>query len=99
MLAPTEALVPVVLLHPLDTIKSRLQTGTYAIPVTSPDPLSSLTADGAPPQHLWSGLYTGLGANVMKEAPDAAVFLALSEAMSSSLTTMNPWFSTHLTVT
>jgi solute carrier family 25 S-adenosylmethionine transporter 26 len=36
---------------------------------------------------------------VLKEAPDAAVFLALSEAMSSSLLATSPWFATHLTAT
>jgi hypothetical protein len=44
------------------------------------------------------GLYTGLPANVLKEAPDAAVFLAISEELSRVLSS-SPWFASHLTVT
>lgn len=43
--------------------------------------------------------YTGLSANILKEAPDAAVFLALSEQLSRSLAVSSPWFASHVTIT
>ena len=44
-------------------------------------------------------IWRGVSANVLKEAPDAAVFLALSETLSQSLAYHSPWFATHVTMT
>jgi solute carrier family 25 S-adenosylmethionine transporter 26 len=44
-------------------------------------------------------MWRGVSANVLKEAPDAAVFLALSETLSQSLAYNSPWFASHLTMT
>ena len=88
-----------VMLHPLDTIKCRLQSDAYTLKPPVASLRRSRPTPDAPRQKLLSGLYAGLGENVMKEAPDAAVFLALSEAMTSLLTTTNPWFASHLTYT
>lgn len=45
-----------------------------------------------------AGVWRGLSANVLKEAPDAAVFLAISEQLSQMLS-QQPWFATHITMT
>ena len=46
-----------------------------------------------------TSLWRGVSANVLKEAPDAAVFLALSEQVSQSLAYHSPFFASHLTMT
>ena len=79
------------LLHPLDTLKTRLQSDAYPVGASVDAPVTR--------QQLTSGLYKGLSANVLKEAPDAAVFLALSEELSRHLSVSSPWFASHLTVT
>ena len=79
------------LLHPLDTLKTRLQSDAYPLGASVDAPVTR--------QQLTSGLYKGLSANVLKEAPDAAVFLALSEELSRHLSVSSPWFASHLTVT
>ena len=89
-------------LHPIDTLKTRLQSDAYAVSkgTTVPYSLRRLRpAPGEPRQRLFSGLYSGLSANVLKEAPDAAVFLALSEELSRSLSVYSPWFASHFTIT
>ena len=76
-------------LHPMDTLKTRLQattTTTREVP------------EEAAPLRL-SGLYRGVGENVLKEAPDTAVFLAISEQLTQSLAYSSPFFATHLTLT
>jgi len=45
------------------------------------------------------GVWRGVEMNVLKEAPDAAVFLALSEQLSQSLACHSPWCASHLTMT
>lgn len=70
------------LLHPLDTLKTRYQGEECA---------SEECVVEA------SGLWRGLPANVLKEAPDAAIFLALSEELSRSLSLSSPWFASHMT--
>ena len=76
-------------LHPLDTVKTRIQAGT-----TGSNPLlGDLTQPGV------AGLYRGLPMNVLKEAPDAAVFLAVSETLAHSLALQSPWFASHVTLT
>ena len=73
----------------MDTLKTRLQattTTTREVP------------EEAAPLRL-SGLYRGVGENVLKEAPDTAVFLAISEQLTQSLAYSNPFFATHLTLT
>ena len=113
--------------HPLDTLKSRLQSDNYRLSRAQPARLfrrrcSSpeecaleeeetvrgeqarvVLSVGGPPdasqrlgnrQRLFEGLYSGLGANVLKEAPDAAVYLAVCEQLSHSLVA-NPWFASH----
>jgi hypothetical protein len=91
-----------VLLHPIDTLKTRLQSesgaaAAEASTVMSDGIIAAGPSAGAAPL-FQSNLYAGLPANVLKEAPDAAVFLALSEELSRSLTS-SPWFASHLTIT
>ena len=79
-----------VALHPLDTVKTRIQAGgSRSIPWLG-DPGSGSSI---------SGLYRGVSMNVLKEAPDTAVFLAISESLSHTLTLQYPWFASHLTLT
>lgn len=81
--------ISTIALHPLDTVKTRIQVG-----VDGSNPmLGDLVYPGV------AGLYRGLSLNVLKEAPDAAIFLAVSEAMSHSLALQNPWFASHVTIT
>ena len=131
------ATMATIALHPLDTLKSRLQSDNYRVSQNQParlvrrrcssphecsleDDDEDLLAAAASPvalsggavalqrtgnrQRLFTGLYSGLGANVLKEAPDAAVYLAVCEQLSHTLTsgevlTRVPWFSSHLTLT
>jgi hypothetical protein len=114
------------LLHPLDTIKCRLQSGAYTVeplceaggcvlgvPLpklpklrrrrSKPDPASSTsTASSSLPgyerQRLYSNVYSGFLANVAKEAPDAAVYLALYESFSQTLL-LNEWWASHWLLT
>ena len=46
-----------------------------------------------------ASIWRGVSANVLKEAPDAAVFLALTETLSQSLAYHSPWFASHITMT
>ena len=65
----------------MDTLKTRLQattTTTREVP------------EEAAPLRL-SGLYRGVGENVLKEAPDTAVFLAISEQLTQSLAYSSPF--------
>ena len=87
------------LLHPLDTLKTRLQSDAYAVTAPAGTLRRVRPTAGDPRQRLLTGLYSGIGANVLKEAPDAAVFLALSEEVSRSLSMSSPWFATHVTIT
>ena len=81
--------VSTIALHPLDTVKTRIQVADSG----SNPLLGDIAYPGV------AGLYRGLPLNVLKEAPDAAVFLAISETLSHSLTLQNPWFASHMTVT
>lgn len=125
--------VATMLLHPLDTIKCRLQSGAYTVePLCSeggcvlgiPMPElpklrrrrsarparssedeedgeadgSSLSLPGYERQRLYSNVYTGFLANVAKEAPDAAVYLALYESFSQTLL-LNEWWASHWLLT
>ena len=96
------------LLHPLDTLKTRIQSQRYrvgangAVVRTRPrrELLTDLHAHAAhAPAHphtrqqqreraqlqpLFADLYTGLGSNILKEAPDAAVYLALYQCLSQA---------------
>ena len=110
------------LLHPLDTVKCRLQSGAYTVeplcgsggcvlgvPMpelprlrrrrsSKPDSDDSDDSDDSataayassssslPRQRLYTNVYTGFLANVAKEAPDAAVYLALYESFSQART-------------
>ena len=90
------------LLHPIDTLKTRLQSDAYTVSQTaSPIVLRRKRPqpEAPPAPRLTTGLYTGLQANVLKEAPDAAVFLMISEELSRSLSVSSPWFASHLTLT
>jgi len=128
--------VATAVLHPLDTIKSRLQSDAYRssgsniaalVPPFPPMTFPRLvrrrpTPPGTPHQlhnaspmgfkasartrparagsrqRLFRDVYTGLPENVLKEAPDAAIYLAVCEQLSQSLST-NAWFASHLTLT
>ena len=86
------------LLHPIDTLKTRLQSGAYTVSPARPPVLRRLrpAPDEPARPRLMTGLYTGLPANVLKEAPDAAVFLMVSEELSRTLAYSSPWFASHL---
>lgn len=113
------------LLHPLDTIKCRLQSGAYTveplcgaggcllgIPMpefpklrrrrSKPLPASSSSRassrHGYERQRLYSNVYTGFLANVAKEAPDAAVYLALYQSFSQTLL-LHEWWASHWLLT
>jgi len=126
--------VATAVLHPLDTIKSRLQSDAYRSsgsntaalpfpPMTLPrlvrrrptpsgtsqqphtaSPMGFKASARTRParagsrQRLFRDVYTGLPENVLKEAPDAAIYLAVCEQLSQSLST-NAWFASHLTLT
>jgi len=81
--------ISTVALHPLDTVKTRIQAGGSASVPWLGDPLHPGV----------SGLYRGVSMNVLKEAPDTACFLAISDSMSHSLTLSNPFFASHITLT
>jgi len=81
--------ISTVALHPLDTVKTRIQAGGS----------QSLPWLGDPMHPGVSGLYRGVSMNVLKEAPDTAVFLAISDTLSHSLTLSNPFFASHVTLT
>ncbi len=87
------------LLHPIDTIKSRLQSDSFCLSSTG----STLqqcqpSATDASRQPLLDDLYTGLPANILKEAPDAAVYLAVCESMSQSMLSQSGWWASHVTL-
>ena len=63
------------------------------------DTAEKALASPLPAKPLFAGLYRGVGENVLKEAPDTAVFLAISEHLTHSLALSNPFFATHLTLT
>ena len=86
------------LLHPIDTLKTRLQSDAYTVsPARAPVLRRRRPAPDEPARpRLMTGLYTGLPANVLKEAPDAAVFLMVSEELSRTLAYSSPWFASHL---
>lgn len=105
------------LLHPLDTVKCRLQSGAYTVEplcgeggcllgIPIPEwprlrrrrPRARSSATSMQRQRLFSDVYTGCLANVAKEAPDAAVYLALYEAFSRQLLTQ-PWWQAHWMLT
>ncbi|EOD31858.1 hypothetical protein EMIHUDRAFT_112543 [Emiliania huxleyi CCMP1516] len=89
------------LLHPIDTLKTRLQSDAYTVsPARAPVLRRRRPAPDEPARpRLMTGLYTGLPANVLKEAPDAAVFLMVSEELSRTLAYSSPWFASHLAAT
>lgn len=76
-------------LHPLDTVKTRLQAGDVGS-----NPLL-----GDPSRSVVRGLYRGVSMNVLKEAPDAAVFLTVSESLSHNLPLQSSFFASHITLT
>ena len=111
------------LLHPLDTLKTRIQSQRYrvgangAVVRTRPrrELLTDLHAHAAhAPAHphtrqqqreraqlqpLFADLYTGLGSNILKEAPDAAVYLALYQCLSQALLADEfGWWASHATL-
>ena len=86
--------IATVCLHPLDTLAQNCRK-TQEQPTVDDDISTDVKRERAP---TLASLYTGCGANVLKEAPDAAVFLALSEQLRAALA-INPWFASHLTFT
>lgn len=103
------------MLHPLDTVKCRLQSSAYTVEALCPGegcvlgvPVPPGLVDlfrprlrrrrpvaGSPRQRLYADVFTGLGAGVLKEAPDAAVYLAFYESLSRSLL-VQPWWASHV---
>jgi len=86
--------IATVCLHPLDTLAQRCRK-THEQQDMDAGVSTEVQHEQAP---TFASLYTGCGANILKEAPDAAVFLALSEQLRAALA-INPWFASHLTFT
>lgn len=63
------------ILHPIDSIKTRLQARAARFTDTSP--------------RLFDNLYRGLFSNVLKEAPNAAIYLGVYELCKSALTNLS----------
>lgn len=65
-------------MHPLDTIKTRLQ-------VTKANATTSTTNTTMEDSGLFTNLYEGLTGNILKEGPPSALYLGVYEAVKSSL--------------
>lgn len=65
------------IVHPIDSIKTRLQarSANIIIPET----------DDNPQPKLFQDLYKGIGSNILKEAPNSAIYLGVYEIIKSFL--------------
>ncbi len=90
------------LLHPLDTLKTRQQhaTATPLPAALATPPADTAATAAATEQPHMDNLQRGIFFNVLKEAPDAAVYLAFYELLSRSLLS-DPysWFASHTMIT
>ena len=73
--------------------------GASVIATVAMHPMDTLKVRQQAESETTCGMWRGVSANVLKEAPDAAVFLAISETLSQSLAYSSPWFASHLTMT
>ena len=73
-------------MHPVDTIKTRLQMQTS----NSTTPISHHDDEGKQTTEVFSGLYEGLTGNLWKEGPPSALYLGVYETIKSALLHVRP---------